>query len=793
MNRRRFLNKHIESTLSTGEFWRYVVSYILVLLIPVALGSFVYARSVRVVSDEAIRLNSSLLAQTQATIDGRVNEIQNVARSLAADPAIGRVALADQPVSGPAPYYMLEVWDQVVSFAATNSFVESVQVHFRRSGAVVSPKLSAVELDRFYGELFRYGGLSQEEFVRRFLHAPGGGSFHPVGTIDTPDGNSRVIVYSQSFPVGSMGRPSGTILVMLPVAEVEALLRNLFTGQGGFAFVQLEDGTRLLELGAPQIDDVFTERRPPDGSSGSFVRVVDGDPMVVAYTVSANTGWRYVAGVPRSLVLERVAYIRRITLIVGWIIGIVGIIVAIVFAYRNVIPLARVVHAIGGALSGSGEDSGTAFDYIESTLLRLRDRNTRLQETIARQRPFVRSSFFDRLVKGEFAVPEQIERVREFMDLEMPDGSYVVLIVDHGEYRGMVDSPILEELETKQALLRTWLEGAGYEHLWLHTVEEDTSVLIFACPAAEGDAQRLDPEDPCARRLHGLVTDLSSRLSADELPGVRIAVGQVYHELIDVSRSYGEAMAALSWARVHADSRRVMWYRDIAFLEAETYYLPIEYQERLLHTVTAGRSDQSKAMLDELREVNFHERNLSPRMLGQFVDDMRGIAVRVSSIVAQRGYAGVKPPMDELLDELDRRQDPAAVYDRVRGYLLAAAFAIDQSHRSHNGVLRDRLVAHIEANYQDPQLSLQSIADSFGLNETYVSRFYKEQTGESLSHAVERRRMNAAFELLTTGEETVDEIANAIGYNSSNAFRRAFKRITGLSPAAYREAHTPSP
>ena len=284
------------------------------------------------------------------------------------------------------------------------------------------------------------------------------------------------------------------------------------------------------------------------------------------------------------------------------------------------------------------------------------------------------------------------------------------------------------------------------------------------------------------------MVDLSSRLSADELPGVRIAVGRLHDELIDVSRSYAEAMGALSWARVHDDSSRVVWYRDISILEADAYYLPIDYQERLLHVVTVGRGDQVQAMLDELREVNFHERNLSARMLAQFVDDMRGIAVRVSATVAQRGYDDVGPPVEELFDDLGRQQDPAAVYDRVRGYLLAAASAIDQSHRSHNGVLRDRLVAHIEANYRDPQLSLQSIADSFGLNETYVSRFYKEQTGESLSHAVERRRMNAAFELLTTSDETVD----AIGYNSSNAFRRAFKRITGVSPAAYREAHASS-
>lgn len=156
MKKNRNLPKEIGSTISIGEFWHYLVSYIVMLLIPIVFGGIVYSHAVAIASEDAIRLNRSVLAQTQTTVDGRVSEVKNVAPALSGDPSLGRFALAADPVSGPIPYYMLELWEQVIAFSATNRFVDTVQIHFHRSTAVVSSQFSAVELDRIYDDLFRY-------------------------------------------------------------------------------------------------------------------------------------------------------------------------------------------------------------------------------------------------------------------------------------------------------------------------------------------------------------------------------------------------------------------------------------------------------------------------------------------------------------------------------------------------------------------------------------------------------------------------------------------------------------
>jgi AraC-like DNA-binding protein len=51
-------------------------------------------------------------------------------------------------------------------------------------------------------------------------------------------------------------------------------------------------------------------------------------------------------------------------------------------------------------------------------------------------------------------------------------------------------------------------------------------------------------------------------------------------------------------------------------------------------------------------------------------------------------------------------------------------------------------------------------------------------------------RMHVAKGLLSTSDQTVASIANRVGYESEEAFSRAFKRSSGRSPARWRTARS---
>jgi len=57
--------------------------------------------------------------------------------------------------------------------------------------------------------------------------------------------------------------------------------------------------------------------------------------------------------------------------------------------------------------------------------------------------------------------------------------------------------------------------------------------------------------------------------------------------------------------------------------------------------------------------------------------------------------------------------------------------------------------------------------------------------GEPFSRYLEKVRIEHACKLLEDASITIDNVALRSGYNNTNTFRRAFKRVTGTTPSNY--------
>lgn len=87
-------------------------------------------------------------------------------------------------------------------------------------------------------------------------------------------------------------------------------------------------------------------------------------------------------------------------------------------------------------------------------------------------------------------------------------------------------------------------------------------------------------------------------------------------------------------------------------------------------------------------------------------------------------------------------------------------------------------------HYED-SLSLESAARHVGLNPSYLSRLFKEETGSTFSEYLNRIRIGAACKLLEMGGYSVKEISRKAGFPNYNYFFKVFKEMTGVTPQAY--------
>ena len=83
-------------------------------------------------------------------------------------------------------------------------------------------------------------------------------------------------------------------------------------------------------------------------------------------------------------------------------------------------------------------------------------------------------------------------------------------------------------------------------------------------------------------------------------------------------------------------------------------------------------------------------------------------------------------------------------------------------------------------------MSTMQIADVFGYHKVYLAQIFKETTGNTLAATIEGVRINKAGALLKEGCFSVDAVAKMVGYSSADVFRRAFRRVMGVTPNQYR-------
>ncbi len=91
----------------------------------------------------------------------------------------------------------------------------------------------------------------------------------------------------------------------------------------------------------------------------------------------------------------------------------------------------------------------------------------------------------------------------------------------------------------------------------------------------------------------------------------------------------------------------------------------------------------------------------------------------------------------------------------------------------------------VRENYQTA--SLKDIAKKVNLSSCYLSKFFKEITGENFSDYVLRIKMNEAKKLLMDIDYCVYEVSEMLGYSNAKNFSRAFKCFTGKTPSEFRK------
>lgn len=98
-----------------------------------------------------------------------------------------------------------------------------------------------------------------------------------------------------------------------------------------------------------------------------------------------------------------------------------------------------------------------------------------------------------------------------------------------------------------------------------------------------------------------------------------------------------------------------------------------------------------------------------------------------------------------------------------------------------------KVIEYIRENYLNTDLSIEVVADRFGMSRQRIYNIVKEKEGVTYIEYLSRLRCEKACELLEETELTIQEIVQRVGWYDTRNFTRKFKMNYGVTPGEYRQ------
>jgi len=419
-----------------------------------------------------------------------------------------------------------------------------------------------------------------------------------------------------------------------------------------------------------------------------------------------------------------------------------------------------------------------AKQLIEEQLEKVKrdeDIKKRLEENIS----ILRGNFFIELVKGKRINPVELQKKSEFLDVDLSGPQYVICILEPEVRPGYQDEiDVYGESLYRAAVMNITEDvmGDGYK-TYVFNLGDRIGLLICGKNISKGILK-----EKCEKIIGQVNNEIGISLT--------VGMGNIYGSIERIPASYKEALNAIEY-RIVVGNNLVIPAESVYINQKEkavkNQFLDTlrNCEDDLIMAIKSDNRDSITIILNEIIEA-LHESMKSN------IQEKDHIIFLVSFLITKIMFVldiNISILFGEEEDPVNSMKNMQTI-DELENYIIMRFDRIlmefREKSKSHNGFLVKQTMDYISKNiYTD--ISLVKVADHLSTHPNYLSKIFKQKTGESFVEYVIKMKMNEAKHLLRNSNNKVYEIANMLQYKDVGHFARTFKRIFGVLPTEYRQ------
>jgi len=742
----------------------FIISYIIVLMLPMFIMSFIVLfHFVNVLKEEVeINLRTPFIKSVD-NFDAQINQLTRISLQIELNDVLRSVNVKKRP------YDAIKVKNELIKYN-TNSFVDDIFIYnynddfissfnFLCTLEVFNDFILDRELTDFDLLKFKESGKQSDMY------------FFPTDSIFLANRQNH-LMYLNKIPINSTNK-YGIIMYMIS----EDALRNVLAPA-------LSENNHIFIVDPVTKDILFSFSETPDSKLMNIFQKTIKEHSAIEKINEIKTGrdkfslyvqesvgpYLFVQLMPNDLLSSRINQIRIIYLISMAVIFVIGgFLIAILMRinYHPIKKLNKLIEENFLAPRNTPDDKLNELELLEYALLQFNKENTDLKEFAASNKSVLKSYLIDCFLAGQAKEIDNILETCRSIGLEFHMQYYCAIILKGGNIHNLHDTEITNVFSSVNF-------SDNFQIIMHRDIHFNDVVIIYGSSTNdEKDSQVIAQE-------------IQKRLSEEYNSDIRIGIGNFYNSIFSINSSYEEALRVLEYNSI-LSKPDIISFNEIMKKSNQSINYPFSLFEKLEESVRSndiiGIQDNINQLVNHMKNENlslFWIKNIcydtvntiSKELLRKFKH-----SPLLNKPYIEKIYGSNISTFEDIVDIMKE------ISEDISNYL-----SVDRE--SYELKLLQQIIKYIRENFQDPDFSLQNIADSLQMSTPYLSQYFKKNTGYTISEYVTRLRMEKAKELLLNTDMGVNEIAYEVGYYSVPSFIRKFREKEKITPGQFKKKHS---
>ena len=727
------------------QVYYWLCSYIIIMLVSVICSIFFFGVSISVIDTQLDNINTNAVTHTQEIFDEYFSDLDRVAGKTLNSAAVMNLLYSSQPtVDNKNEWSKAIIRDLAMNGEngiIKNSFIiyRNKDMCFDMYGMYPQKLLYEVFFNDCYG--------SEEEWKQNIFDISDG-----EYKIREADGKKRIFMIR--YYVGF-----GLKVPVIFAAELncDVINERLAGGSVGDneSFCVADKNGNILFGNA----DENTVKKIIS-SDESIVNT--GENVIYKKESVFQSDWNYIYSVSNEHYLRDIRRVRLIYIGIYLAFMIVCGILAYWFSKRNYIPLQMLVGQLGKRLAK--KDYENEFEYIGRFTMTILEEKRAANVIMDKQHKKINEGHLANLLVGEYN--DKIKFKYEYFTVVIFDiRDFGVLSRSENENENELPEFVIEniaaELFLDYAEISLCEVGGYYTGVFNYQKDKCNSEII---------ADKLSYMSKyLEKNMEMKVVCAISRQDFNK-NGLYHLYEQAYDTLLNVPKLI---------------EREMVFLYDGANERLDVYDYDIKTESAFLKAMISGDEDAAVKIVNSIFFGNKYNNHLSLRVSGILFNTVISTALR--AVVEKNAAKEVDTTaLCALPTRLSRNSDMKQIVEELCDFVRKICRISDSPKEEYVDERIESIKKYISEQYADCDLSVNKIAENFGITPNYLSSYFKSCVGERMTDYIMKIRVERSKKLLSDTDESVKNIAKSVGIMDVNTFIRVFKRVEGITPGQYR-------